>query len=384
MHNLFPKHHPFRGVVMLVAAVTGISAAAMAEEDAVPVAEQINAANVMLRDGQIDEAINAYQRISTPQEHHDELNYNLAVAEYRKGHLDSAEQRFREVSGSASSDVAAKSRYNLGNCAYARALQLVEGDRPAAIDILREAISHYRSSLRIDPNNTDARANIELAAELIRKLQQEEEEQEQRTNRTSSRKDRDKSEQDKQNDQQEQQQQEQQQQQESESQSDDSQKDQSQQNQDRKDDRQQQSDAGQSDSESNDKESSKQDTESDSNSPKPQDSKPDSSSEPGEQQQEQSHRESDDKQQQQQESSEQRSQSKAPTPGSERTQAKDMRQESGGRQRPEDESAKNDGESPDKPVPTGEPPRRISSRTTSRMRFLRGISGERERRPDDS
>lgn len=154
------------------------TAAAQAPQNADSAARQINAANTLLRDGRIDEALDAYHQVSPSRQERDRLNYNLAVAEYRKGNIAAAESLFREVAGTDASEIAADSRYNLGNCQYAKALQVAQQDPAAAIALLRHAISDYRGALRRNPNNSDARANIELAGELIRQLEQEQKQQE--------------------------------------------------------------------------------------------------------------------------------------------------------------------------------------------------------------
>ncbi len=234
----------------IAAAVFALSAAQVTAQSPLDIrqtASEINAANTLLRDGKVDEAIEAYHKILPDEQQRNELNYNMAVAEYRKGNIDAAQQLFTDVAGTSSTKIAADSRYNLGNCQYAKALAAAEKDKPAAIELLREAISNYRGSLRGKPNNPDARANIELAGELIRKLQQEQtnekEQQKQDDQKQKDKNPKDDEQQDQQNkDQQQksdQQQQDEQKQQDksedSESQKDESQKDSNQQNSDSQD-----------------------------------------------------------------------------------------------------------------------------------------------------
>ena len=142
-------------------------------------AEQINQANVLVRDGKFDEAIQKYDQVQPSAINHDDLDYNLAVAQFRKGEVDIAEELFTVAATSTDANIAANSRYNLGNCLYSKALGSASQDKTVAIEQLREAISHYRDSLRLNEDNADARANIELAGELIRKLQEEQKQEEQ-------------------------------------------------------------------------------------------------------------------------------------------------------------------------------------------------------------
>ena len=142
------------------------------------VARQINEANATLRQGDIDSAIQQYQALESSGEANDTLAYNLAVAQYRKGDLAAAENLFQQTATTSDNTIAADSRYNLGNCRYAAAIQTAQQDKAAAIEQLREAIRNYRSSLRLNADNPDARANIELAAEMIRKLEEEQKKEE--------------------------------------------------------------------------------------------------------------------------------------------------------------------------------------------------------------
>ena len=142
-------------------------------------AKQINAANSLVRDGKFDEAIQQYGQVQPTATDRDELDYNLAVAQFRKGEVDAAQELFTAAASSTDANIAANSRYNLGNCLYSKAIESAPQDKAVAIEQLREAISHYRDSLRLNEENADARANIELAGELIRKLQDEQKQEEQ-------------------------------------------------------------------------------------------------------------------------------------------------------------------------------------------------------------
>jgi Ca-activated chloride channel homolog len=140
---------------------------------------RINEANELLRGGNVDGAIGAYEAAREFAPESADLSYNMAVAKYRQGDVAAAEPLFQAAAASENDSLAARSRYNLGNCDYTAGLQLAEKDRPAAIEKLESAITNYRSSLAVDGNDADARANIELASQLIEKLKEEQKQQEQ-------------------------------------------------------------------------------------------------------------------------------------------------------------------------------------------------------------
>ena len=171
------KHFVSISLALAVIAVASAPASAQSRRNTTETASEINAANKLLRDGKVKEALEAFRRVVPGDQQRDELNYNMAVAEYRNGNIDAAEKRFSEVAGTGTPAISSNSRYNLGNCQYAKAVQTAEQDKPAAIEHLRDAVSHYRGALRGNSNNVDARANIELASELIRKLELEQKQQ---------------------------------------------------------------------------------------------------------------------------------------------------------------------------------------------------------------
>jgi len=225
---------------------------------------EINKANELLRGGDVDSALGAYQAASELVPESANLSYNTAVAQYRKGDVAAAEHLFQTAAATDDDAIAAKARYNLGNCDYASALPLAEKDRPAAIVRLESAITNYRSSLDVDPSDADARANIELASQLIDKLREEQKQDEQQQEQQQQKQDeQQKKDQQEQKDQQQSkdQQQQQDQQQKSEQQNSDQQKQDQQQQQSAQDKPQQGDDQSKQEQSKNDQSKEKQSSE---------------------------------------------------------------------------------------------------------------------------
>ncbi len=171
--NSFATSIPRAAVVWVVVA-GAITPSPLRAAD-VDIAREINDANDLVRGGKIAEAISKYTAIESAADPvQDSLTYDLGVARFRSGELDSAKELFASAAGSDDPMIASRGRYNLGNCAYAEAITTMESDKSEAIEKLRVAIGHYRGSLASDPSLADARANIELAVKLIRELQQQE------------------------------------------------------------------------------------------------------------------------------------------------------------------------------------------------------------------
>src|SRR5215208_905647 len=118
--------HTIRVALMLSSLLVGSQVlAAEGERD---VAVEINKANELLRKGDVDAAITSYRQVQNAAPDRADLSYNMAVARYRKGDVVAAEKLFNEAAASESDAIAAKARYNLGNCNYTTALRSAETD----------------------------------------------------------------------------------------------------------------------------------------------------------------------------------------------------------------------------------------------------------------
>ena len=136
------------------------------------VAAKINAANDLVRQNEHSQAIEAFNAIeATKPSDSDALNYNLAVAHYGNSDFDSALTLLVESAKSSNDRIAADSRYNIGNCHFAKSLPLAQQPE-ASIEELELAVEHYRSAIRLDRQHADARENLERAKKLIEQLKQ--------------------------------------------------------------------------------------------------------------------------------------------------------------------------------------------------------------------
>jgi len=151
-----------------------------ASASAADISATVRRGNEALAAGKFDEALTSYQQAATEEPARVELLYNQAVAHYRKGEYEQARGLFTQATAAEDRGLEAKARFNLAGCDYAEAVALAEKDKPAAIERLQRAISHYRGALQSNPDEGDARANIELAQMLIKKLQDEEKQDQQK------------------------------------------------------------------------------------------------------------------------------------------------------------------------------------------------------------
>ncbi len=173
-------HTPCQFLLGTLTIGLALSSTALADPPpaALETAAAVNAANALVREGKFDQAIERFQAIEPPQPLRAERNYNLAVAQYRRGDVAAAKSLFAEVATGQDASLAARSRYNLGNCFYAEAVEAADQDPQTAMAALQTAIEHYRATLHADPQHADARVNIELAAKWLSELKEQERERE--------------------------------------------------------------------------------------------------------------------------------------------------------------------------------------------------------------
>lgn len=122
--------------------------------------------------GEYEKALEAYTAAGEelPDDVRAEVLFNRAAAQFKLGKLDEARELWVRVASTRDARFEALSRFNIGNCHYAKALAALETTDPnaatAAMRALDDAVAQFRDALRLDPQLGSARANIELARKL--------------------------------------------------------------------------------------------------------------------------------------------------------------------------------------------------------------------------
>ncbi len=152
--------------------------------------------------GDFDAAKNSFAKIASRNETDATAAYNLATAFHKTNALDSAlfygEKAMKHADKTdANKPFMAKNAYNMGNSLY-------RGEK------LPEAAQMYTASLMANPNDANARHNLEL---VLKKLQQQKQQQQQQQQKQDKNQEQQQKEQQQQQDQQQNQQKQQQQQQ---------------------------------------------------------------------------------------------------------------------------------------------------------------------------
>lgn len=94
------------------------------------------------------------------------LKYNLANTYYKMGEYEKAMGLYQDVSVNGEKSLSQKSLYNLGNTVYRQGK-------------LQEAVAFYQKALEVDPQDEDARHNLEFVREEIKRRLEEQKKRQQ-------------------------------------------------------------------------------------------------------------------------------------------------------------------------------------------------------------
>ena len=97
--------------------------------------------------------------------------FNKANSYYHMDDLDEAIELYRNVDLKGKDmSLVEKARYNLGNCVYQQALKQRDSDLQKAVDLMKNGISHWQRTLKVNPDNPRAGRNIEVARLTIKDI----------------------------------------------------------------------------------------------------------------------------------------------------------------------------------------------------------------------
>ena len=122
--------------------------------------QAIKRGNMHYETGAYDAAVEAYQAAAADRPEDAIAHYNLGTALYQKKQFEKAADEFRQSLDAADPIYRAQGYYNLGNA------QIQFND-------IAGAIRSYKSALRLNPTDLDAKHNLELALEKLEQKPQQ-------------------------------------------------------------------------------------------------------------------------------------------------------------------------------------------------------------------
>lgn len=107
-----------------------------------------------------EKASQLFQDAYAKQPENSELAYNLANSNYKSGKFDQATDAYTKAMNSDDSSLKQKALYNSGNALY-------------RMKRLEDAAAAYKKSLELNPNDMDAKFNLEFVREQLKKQKQQ-------------------------------------------------------------------------------------------------------------------------------------------------------------------------------------------------------------------
>ena len=129
-------------------------------------AKKVARASARVSEGKLDEALKVLLDAQVDDPANPVIQYNVGIVQERLGHHDEAKKALEAVVAGPDAGLRARAAYNLGNVAFA------EGK-------LDEAIERFKRALEFDPNDADAKHNLEVVRdELKRRIEEAKKRQE--------------------------------------------------------------------------------------------------------------------------------------------------------------------------------------------------------------
>ena len=141
--------------------------------------------------GAYDEALRGFADRQTERPEDPELSLNVGAAHYRLNEFDEADSQFYRAAAVGDDDLRAQALYNLGNSAYRQGK-------------LEDAVDFYAASLEANPEDLDAKFNLEFVREEMRQRQQDQQQNQEQDGEDEQQEDQDQQDQQEQQEQQEQ------------------------------------------------------------------------------------------------------------------------------------------------------------------------------------
>jgi Ca-activated chloride channel family protein len=161
-------HHSCAGIMAALASI--LIAGIPAHGDSLYSTMQKGAAHY--EQGRYDEALTSFvdAQIESPED--PQVKYNIAGTQYQMKNSEAAIKSYQDAAATARDvRLEEQSLYNIGNCLYRQGK-------------LEESLEYYKKALDLDPNDQDAKYNLEFVREEIKKrlnqAKQREQEQQQK------------------------------------------------------------------------------------------------------------------------------------------------------------------------------------------------------------
>ena len=143
--------------------------------------QAITEGNELYQQQHYREAAQQYNKAAEKRPNTPEIDFNLGNAAYKQQDYDKAHEHYNRALQTSDPALESQTKYNLGNVNYQKALQ-ARSNPQQAIEHVQTAMTYYRDSLEVAPQQPAARYNLELAHQLLQQLQKQQKQQQNQNN----------------------------------------------------------------------------------------------------------------------------------------------------------------------------------------------------------
>ena len=161
IEEILMRQHNLCIVIVFLALSLGLSAESQRKKT--------QEANELYQEKKYDQALTKYQDALLSDPENERLQFNVGNTLYQKKKFEEALQEYQKVIGTEELPLEGQTYYNIGNALY-------------RMNKLPESILAYQQALKIDPDDMDAKYNLEY---VRRKLKQNSEKQEMQQQQSS-------------------------------------------------------------------------------------------------------------------------------------------------------------------------------------------------------
>ncbi len=134
-------------------------------------AKYIDKGNRAWLSGNYDDAIKSYDEAGVNDPESPYIYFNKGAALYKKGDFQGAIEAFEKAALKSKEPLMeAKSRFNLGNCAFSEAERQMDNDLKKAMELCQKSVVHYQDALKLDPSLKKAAENIEIVRLMMKNI----------------------------------------------------------------------------------------------------------------------------------------------------------------------------------------------------------------------
>lgn len=134
-------------------------------------AHLIEEGNIAYLAGEYDRALSTYEEASVAAPESPVIYFNKGATLYQMGDYAAATDAFEKAALKARDlQLEAKSKFNLGNCAFREGERQQDSDLNKALEALTKSIQHYQEALKLAPDFVEAAENIEVARLVMKNI----------------------------------------------------------------------------------------------------------------------------------------------------------------------------------------------------------------------